>query len=112
MPDSEDKTVIGYLAVHLSQGFLCHGDACIIADTEAAMQGYIEKATTQARKFRVKPVYFASLVKGLDTGSAYALEKNVYTKVCTMEHGKHPLFKQNKPANVDKRLGFVLIRGG
>jgi len=105
----KDKEVIGYLAVHQSQGFLCDGEACIIAGSESTMRSYIKSLSEQAHKFQVKEVLFGGILKGMSVEGLYAFDETSYGRFLPLANKNgFTLTKQDFPS-AGPGLYFVVV---
>ena len=104
-----NKEVIGYLAVHRSQGFLCDGEACIIAGSESTMRSYIEFLSEQSNKFQVKEVLFDGILKGMSVEGLYAFDEKAYGRFLPLANKNgFNLTKQDFPSS-RSGLYFVVV---
>ena len=79
---TKDKEVIGYFAYNSGTLYsVCDGDACVIAGSAKALNGYVSKLSKgKITDYRVKKTKYGEIVKGLQLGGAYTFDKRAYRR--------------------------------
>lgn len=72
--------IIGYFAFQPgTMNAFCDGDACVIANSEKAMESYILKmGKGKIKDYRIKKTRYGEILKGLQMGAAYAFDEKAY----------------------------------
>lgn len=80
MKDRHTK-IIGYFAFHPgTMNVFCDGDACVIANSEKALENYILKmGKGKITGYRIKKTRYGEILKGLQMGAAYAFDEKAYS---------------------------------
>lgn len=67
--------VIGYFSYTNAGHVCCDGDACVIAGSLEAMEGYVEELpSNNNEKNMIKKTRFSEIIEGLKQGGAYAFD--------------------------------------
>lgn len=95
---SQDKTrVVGVYAYSEPGKVLRYQDACVVAESGDAIKIYIASlAGTRAAAMRVSKLRFGEIRDGLDSGAAYAFDREAYARFYTLA----------RRAGIDDLAGF------
>ena len=76
-----DHKIFGYFSYRArTEAVLCHGDACIIAETEKLIESYEKDMMLDTVQNITKKTRFGEIIKGLELGAAYAFDRGAYAK--------------------------------
>jgi hypothetical protein len=100
MKDRLDK-VIGYFAFRIgSMNIVCDGDACLIADSEGALRGYISKLMGEGvTGYRIKKTRYEEIIQGMRLGGVYAFDEGAYNRFLKVAKADGSKMVEFKPEN-------------
>jgi hypothetical protein len=77
---SHSRQKIGYIALHLPDGVLCEGDACIVAGVPSDLHRYARAQAGFPSSPSLKKVFFEEILLGLAQGGEYVLDRRAYRR--------------------------------
>lgn len=107
-----DSKVIGYISLFDKLNLFCSGDACVVAGSEKAMEGYIHKANLDNKDdLNIKKARFKDIVAGLIAGGAYAFDRESYSRFQPMAiQDGHDLSKINFEDHSNQSDDLLIVR--
>lgn len=77
---SRHKKVVGYFSIQNgTPNILCDGDACVIAGSQKAIIGYIEKlAGRNPNDYQIRKTRYGEILQGMRMGGVYAFDRRAY----------------------------------
>ena len=104
--------VIGCFAYSRLEEVFCDGDACVIADTEEKIRGYLKGLPHGNSMDIIRKTRFGEIVKGLRLGAAYAFDQGAYSRFFDLAkiNGLNDLPEKESFLKDDPAVGMHFIR--
>ena len=107
---SQRRQKIGYIAVHLPDGVLCDGAACVVAGGQSDLHRYVQAQPGFPGPPRIEKVFFDEILLGLAQGGEYVLDRRAYRRFYPLAQAmgdELPVAPLQSPS--DKSQDFVLL---
>ena len=109
----DDNTrVIGFFAFLPPRDVFRHGDACVVAGSEEAMQRYLEFMPPQTiGKMQISKSRFGDVREGMEGGGAYAFDQEAYERFYPLaQKAGIEVQPEEFPASDKNELHFVKVK--
>ena len=110
-PHLDDSRVVGVFAYATAGKVLRFEDACVVADSEAAMRRYIAAlAGDQDLRLQVTKLRFGQIRRGLESGAGYAFDRRSYARFFTLARRAGIDDLDGFPAGGGDEIEFMTVR--